>query len=535
MFKRQDLFFRDAQLAADRGVDVLSEHTAIQRGDSAIDESLQAGVDEPGLLDPAPHAPHGAEDRQAAGIKEVIPQRGAPLPGLRFKNALYIGVSGIGVDLFYSRHVSFILIRRPPGVRAAQAEARTKLPRRSLFGLNACNFLQAEMVGVILPILNVFLREAHWRYDAIGMATAAGGLGTLLFQSPAGWLTDRISRRRMLFAAMAVLTGLCFFAIPFAPRTWMWIDSLLFTAGAAQSFFAPLLGALALALAGHKLLNRVIGSNQSWNHAGNIAAAVVAMALVSAMGLKSVFYAVGGCSLLAALSVLIIREDDLDERVATGLTADEGEPVGIATLLKDRVVLALLLSIFLFHLANAPILPTVALYVKKLGGSDDLMTATVLTAQIVMVPVALLAGRFCDSWGRKPVMAIAFWVLPLRIFSYSLVRGPGAIVGLQALDGIGAGIYGVAVVALSADLTRGKGRFNTLMGLFATALATGGVAGPLISGALVQRLGFSPTFYVFAGMAVVGALVFTLLVPETGKRGGAPVQPLATAPRLVPE
>ncbi len=145
------------------------------------------------------------------------------------------------------------------------------------------------------------------------------------------------------------------------------------------------------------------------------------------------------------------------------------------------------------------------------------MTATVLTAQVVMVPVALLAGRFCDSWGRKPVMAVAFWVLPLRIFSYSLVRAPGAIVALQTLDGIGAGIYRVAVVALSADLTRGKGRFNTLLGLFATALATGGVAGPLISGTLIQRWGFNATFYAFAGMAIVGAMIFTVLVPETAR------------------
>ncbi len=91
----------------------------------------------------------------------------------------------------------------------------------------------------------------------------------------------------------------------------------------------------------------------------------------------------------------------------------------------------------------------------------------------------------------------------------------------QALDGIGAGIYGVAVVALAADLTRGKGRFNTLMGLFATALAVGGVAGPLLSGLSVQHLGFRITFYAFAGLAALGAIVFTLLVPETSPESNA--------------
>jgi hypothetical protein len=60
---------------------------------------------------------------------------------------------------------------------------------RSRIGLNAANFLQAEAVGVVLPILNTFLKGSHWRYDQIGIATAVAGLGTLLFQTPAGYLS----------------------------------------------------------------------------------------------------------------------------------------------------------------------------------------------------------------------------------------------------------------------------------------------------------------------------------------------------------
>jgi MFS family permease len=91
---------------------------------------------------------------------------------------------------------------------------------------------------------------------------------------------------------------------------------------------------------------------------------------------------------------------------------------------------------------------------------------------------------------------------------------------LQGLEGVGAGIYGVVVIALAADLTRGKGLFNTLAGLFATALAVGGVVGPLISGTLVQHFGFKTTFYTFTALALGGAVVFTVLVPETKGRSG---------------
>ena len=174
---------------------------------------------------------------------------------------------------------------------------------------------------------------------------------------------------------------------------------------------------------------------------------------------------------------------------------------------RDRTVLFLFLSIVGFHLANAPILPVAALYVKKLGGSGSLTTATVLTAQIVMIPIALAAGRLCDWWGRKPMMAIAFLVLPLRILSYAFVNSAAA------------------VVAIAADLTRGKGHFNTLMGLLATAVAIGGVAGPLISGALLQYLGFHITFYAFALLAAIAAGIFLISVPETGALEGKPSAP----------
>ena len=387
--------------------------------------------------------------------------------------------------------------------------------KTSFIGLNAANFFQAEMVGVVLPVLNVFLKNAGWRYDSIGVTTAIAGLGALLFQSLAGWITDRVPRRRLLFAVSSILTGLCFATLPLIPRTTFAVNALLFTSGAVQTLIAPLLGALALGLAGHKMLNRTMGQNQGWNHAGNIASALLAMALVSTLGLNSVFYAVGLCAVLAAASVTLIRERELDERLATGLTREQEKNVPASALFRDRTVLFLLLSVVAFHLANAPILPTVALYVKKLGGSDNLMTATVLTAQLVMVPVALLTGRLCDSWGRKPVMAVAFLVLPLRIFSYALVSSPAALVLLQCFDGIGAGIFGVAIVAIAADLTRGKGYFNTLNGLFATAVAAGGVAGPLTSGVLVEHLGFKTTFGAFALLAALGAVIFLLLVPET--------------------
>jgi MFS family permease len=399
-------------------------------------------------------------------------------------------------------------------IMAKQAESSSKSPSlQSRFGLNAANFFQAEAVGVVLPVLNTFLREAHWRYDQIGVATALLGLGTLLFQTPAGILVDRVQNRRLLFFAASIIVGICFGVIPFVPHTAIWVDSLLFLSGVAQSLFIPVLGALALALVGYQALNRTLGENQGWNHVGNIVAALLAFVAVRHFGSASIFYSVAIASLVGASSVYWIRPQELDDSIASGEKKQSKPKWSI--LLHDRAVLFLLAAVALFHLANAPILPVTALYIKQLGGSSALTTFTVLSAQMVMVPVAWASGRFCDSWGRKPVMAIAFWALPLRILSYTLAHNPHMVVFLQALDGIGAGIYGVAIVAFAADLTRGKGQFNALLGIFATAQAIGGVAGPILSGILLQHFGFHVTFFAFAGLALMAAVIFQLLVPSS--------------------
>ncbi|MBX3186517.1 MAG: MFS transporter [Labilithrix sp.] len=389
------------------------------------------------------------------------------------------------------------------------ATAQRARASTSLIGLNAANFFLAEVIGVVLPFLNDLLREQHWRYDTIGVATSTVGLGVFLFQTPAGMIVDRVRTRRSLLAATSVTLGVCFGLIPIAAAHPAIIFPMLFVAGVSQAFFQPLLGALALGLAGHDGMNRMMGQNQAWNHAGNIAAAGTAMLLATVFGIESIFVAIMAVSLLAAASTRLIRPED----VAHATTEEPGASRG--SLLRDGRARTLLASTALFHLANAPVMPMVALDIKRLHGTDAQVAAVVLIAQTVMVPVAYLAGRLGDRFGRKPIMLFGFAVLPVRIFLYSLTDTPSILLALQSLDGIGAGLYGVLVPSMCADITAGKGRFNTLLGMIATAQALGAVMGPLASGFVIQHMGFDAAFQTYAAVALVGALLFFWKMPET--------------------
>jgi MFS family permease len=73
-------------------------------------------------------------------------------------------------------------------------------------------------------------------------------------------------------------------------------------------------------------------------------------------------------------------------------------------------------AVVLFHFANAAMLPLLG---QRLSMGDDhgsslSMSACIIVAQLVMIPVATWAGRLAGTYGRKPVFTLGFSVLPLR-------------------------------------------------------------------------------------------------------------------------
>jgi predicted MFS family arabinose efflux permease len=175
---------------------------------------------------------------------------------------------------------------KPP---ASKPDATVVVSLQSRFGLNATNFFLAEIIGVVMPFLGDYLKGRQWSETALGVAISLAGLGVFLMQTPAGLIVDRVRQRRTLLAGASLLLGVCYGLVPLVPASPAWIDPLLFVAGTAQAFFLPLLSALALGLVGHAALNRTIGGNQGWNHAGNLAAALLAMSWLAGSPLPRFF------------------------------------------------------------------------------------------------------------------------------------------------------------------------------------------------------------------------------------------------------
>jgi len=396
--------------------------------------------------------------------------------------------------------------------------------------LDALNFLLADVRGALGPYLNVFLvTQQGWSQSSVGVVTAVSGLVGLAAQTPAGAAIDATpAKRGALVVALAVLA--CGAVVIFAaPSFWPVLAANTLTA-IVGDVFGPAVAALTLGLFMRDQLAGRMGRNVACDHGGNVVIALVAAAIGSVFGQRAVFLLVPVFAMLAIFAVLSIPSAAIDHRRARGAepsgAAQEG--AGWRTILESRPLAVYAACTMLFHFANAPLLPLVG---QKLAFANKefataMMSCCIIAAQLVMLPIALFAGRKADRWGRKPILLIGFGILPVRAFLYTLSNDNGWLSAVQLLDGVGAGIFGVLTPIVVADLMRGTGRYNLALGIVATTHGIGASLSGFAAGVIVDHFGYNVAFLTSGGVAGIALTVLFLLMPETA---GALARPPASS------
>jgi MFS family permease len=398
--------------------------------------------------------------------------------------------------------------------------------------LDALNFLLADVRGALGPFLNVFLvTQEHWSQSSVGLVTAIGGWLALAAQTPIGAAIDSSRAKRGLIVVALGVLAVGAVVIYLLPTFW---SVLLANAGMSLvgDVFGPTIAALTLGLYARNRLARRLGRNSAFDHAGNVAIAVVAGFIGWLFSQRAVFLLVPVFSVIAAFATLSIPASAIDhERARGAATGDQGidQAKGFAILLTRRPLLIYAVCTLLFHFANAPLLPLVGqkLAIAHKDVATAMMSACIIAAQLIMLPIALAVGHFADSVGRKPILLIGFSILPVRALLYTLSDNSAWLIGVQLLDGVGAGIFGAITPLVIADLMRGTGRYNVAQGAVATAQGIGASSSGLAAGLVVDHFGYSVAFAVSAAIATVALGVLLRGMPETTSNGQTEARPAA--------
>lgn len=454
----------------------------------------------------------------------------------------------------------------------------SKQPRsRSVKALGAVNFFLADVRDGLGPFLGIFLIGQGWSTATIGIVMTVGGIAGMLATTPLGALADASKAKRFMVAFCALLVIVASLAILFIP-TIAFVTASQIATGIAGAAIGPALAGLTLGLVGQSGLSHQLGRNEAWNHGGNVFAAAGAGFFGFEFGLTAVFILMTLMAAGSISAVLLIKADDIDHDAARGIEAKEGSdrqpPSGFSVLWKSTPLLILAATLMLFHFGNGAMLPLLGQQVAtqaehaggatnpaaqnglSAGGQSDAdagtdgtsttippgeatagrpaaepvrqhtslqgllsdpvsyTAATVIIAQLTMIPVALLAAGFAGRRGYFLLLVAALVALPIRGLIAGLWPSPFALIPVQMLDGVGAGLLGVAVPGLVARMLKGTGHINAGLGAVMTVQGIGASLSPAIAGVIVSALGFSIAYLVLAGFAVCGLVLWLISMPK---------------------
>lgn len=365
------------------------------------------------------------------------------------------------------------------------------------------------------PFLGVFLQGHGWSVDQIGLVMTIGGLAGMLLTTPIGMLVDVVKAKRgiLIFSALAIVVACGF--IYFFPSFATTIVAQILTAIAGASI-PPAIAGITLGLVGPKRFDHQLGQNESYNHGGNAFSAVMAGVFSYYYGLGAVFALMGLWAVLSIACILFIRPQQIDYELARGLDNKQQTPVAFSELFTNKSLMILAITVAFFHLANAAMLPLLsqAMVFRGTAGDPGAYTAmTVIVAQITMIPMALLAAKLSQTKGYGIVFMMALCALPIRGLLAGFIQHPYILVPVQILDGVGAGLMGVAVPGLVARILAGSGRFNTGLALILTIQGIGASLSHSLAGIIAKQVNYGGAFLALSLVAVVGLLIWLTAIP----------------------
>jgi MFS family permease len=390
----------------------------------------------------------------------------------------------------------------------------------SIRALEWTNFFLADVQAGLGPFVAAYLASVGWQAGAVGRALTFGGIITVLLQTPAGWVVDRVAWKRLILVSGSVVLAMGALLLAFSGKA-----VVVYTAqgliGLASPFLGPTIAAITMGLVGARLFDCQFGRNQGFNAAGNLFAAAIIAGTSHFIGSRAIFYAVAILVLPTIFAALMIKRDDIDLDRARGGSEDEKDEGGgkavSAKLAKDHVLLAFLGCAFLFHFANAAMLPQLGelLAHGSMKAAAPFMGACVAITQIVMLCTAVFIGRYANRHGRKRLLLVGFGVLPMRAVLYTVLHSVPALLAVQVLDGVANSIFGVVSILVIADRTRGTGRFNLAQGALATAVGLGAALSNGFGGMLMEKAGYRISFLALGAMACLAFLLLFFAIPET--------------------
>jgi MFS family permease len=376
--------------------------------------------------------------------------------------------------------------------------------RLQLAVVAAAGFVTWAGFGAILPYLPLFLQEqAHASLGLIGVVAAGYAVGTFLFSSLLGRLSDTIGRKRIMVSGVWLYAVSSFLFVVTTHPGWFIVFRLLEGIGAAA--VGPAGQAFIADITPPDRRSQAYGWLTSAQFGGLVAGPALAVPLYAlggghgAWGYYAIFLFGSALSAVTAVALMItIKESEHAERARR----QRVRRPPLRQLVTPPIV-AFIVVAFTGNYAMGAFDVIWSIYLKDVGVSKTWISLTWVAFSVPML-FSWVGGRIADRGNRYQLM---FWGFMFSAFSwivYGITKNLFLFMLVNVLEGVAIALSYPAKTAFLVQVSPRRW-LGTITGLEATSMQLATLLGSLTA-PLLYAVIHGHVMSVSGGLAMVGLL-----------------------------
>jgi FSR family fosmidomycin resistance protein-like MFS transporter len=374
---------------------------------------------------------------------------------------------------------------------------------RVVGAVSAAHFISHYYIIALAPLLPFVRDEYQVTYTQIGLAFAAFNIVTAVFQTPAGFLVDRLGARVLLILGLAIGAS-SFVLVGLIDSFWIMV-ALFAIAGIGNTVYHPADYAL---LSQHTPSDRIGQAFSVHTFAGMLGSAVAPASLLmmqSVWGWRGAFVGAGILGFAVAFFLLLLRDGSIATAKAGTRAASNSSDAGWRLLLSAPILLNLaffiLLAMMSSGLYNYSVVALGALYGTPVTTANAALTGNLLLSAAGVLVGGLLVTR-TKRHGLLATLGLSAMALSVVLVALVDLSSLALIVAMS-LAGLFSGVIMPSRDMIVREVTP-PGSFGKVFGFVTTGFNIGGIVSPLIFGAVMDHGSPRMVFLLVAAFTLLG-------------------------------